>query len=65
MKQYEMGIGAIIALVGMIVLLVANFHRRAARRRPRLTGFPLFFHRWGALIAFGLMALGLLLLLKK
>ncbi len=64
-KEYEMGIGAIIALIGMIVLLVANFNRRAARRRPRVTPIQGFFSRWGPIAAFGLIAVGLLLLLRK
>ena len=64
-KEYEMGLGAIIALVGMIFLLVANFNRRAARRSPRVTPAQAFLARWGAIAAFGFLAVGLLLLLKK
>ncbi|MGQ9920629.1 MAG: hypothetical protein ACUVRZ_04790 [Desulfobacca sp.] len=64
-KDYEMGLGAIIALVGMIFLLIANFNRRAARRRPRVTPAQTFLAHWGAIAAFGFLAVGLLLLLKK
>jgi len=64
-KEYEMGLGAIIALLGMIFLLVANYNRRTARRSPRVTPAQAFLARWGALAAFGLLAVGLLLLLKK
>lgn len=64
-NNYELGLGAIIALMGMILLLVANFNRRAARRRPRETPAQGLLSRWGAIIAFGLIALGLVLLLKK
>ncbi len=64
-KEYEMGLGAIIALVGMIFLLISNFNRRAARRSPRATPVQVFLGRWGAIAAFSLIAVGLLLLLKK
>jgi|GEM_PF-5918702 len=58
-----MGMGEIIVLVGMILLLVANFHRRAARRRGGAREAAV--GRWGAVIAFCCLGLGLLLLLKK
>jgi|YNPBryBLVA2012_1023415.scaffolds.fasta_scaffold71847_1 hypothetical protein len=61
--EFRLSTGTIIVLVGMILLLVANFYRRAARRRGG--GREAFLGRWGAVIAFCCLGVGLLLLLKK
>lgn len=63
--EQGMGLGALLALAGMILLLVANFQRRAGRRRPRGAAPPGLIARWGGIVAFGLMALGLLFMLRK
>jgi hypothetical protein len=56
--------GSIIALVGMILLLVVNLNRRAARQRKSWTKADMAIQKWGALIAYAFIAVGLLLLLR-
>ncbi len=63
--EQGMGLGALLALMGMILLLVANFQRRAGRRRPRGAAPPGLIARWGGIVALGLIALGLFLMIKK
>ena len=57
--------GSIIALVGMILLLMVNLNRRAARRRPVWTRTEVVLQKWGALVAYALIAVGLLFLLRR
>jgi hypothetical protein len=58
-------LGAIIALIGMVLLLVVNLNRRAARRRKIWTKTDVFLQKWGSLGAYGLIAVGLLFLLRR
>jgi hypothetical protein len=57
--------GSIIALLGMVLLLLVNLNRRAARRRPIWTRTDMVAQKWGALLAYALIALGLLFLLRR
>ncbi len=63
-KEYDVGLGAILALLGMILLLVANFNRRAVRRRGASVS-QILLARWGAVAAFCLLGLGLVFLLRR
>ena len=58
-------LGSIIALIGMVLLLVVNLNRRAARRRRMWTRTDVLLQKWGSLGAYGLIAVGLLLLLRR
>ncbi len=58
-------LGSIIALLGMILLLLVNFNRRAARRRKIWTKTDVFLQKWGSVGAYGLIAVGLLLVLRR
>jgi hypothetical protein len=57
--------GSIIALVGMILLLVVNLNRRAARQRKNWTKRDVVIQKWGAVLAYAFIALGLLFLLRQ
>lgn len=57
--------GSILALVGMVLLLLVNLNRRSARRRKIWTRTDILLQKWGSLVAYGLIALGLLLLLRR
>ncbi len=57
--------GSVIALIGMILLLMANLNRRAARRRTIWTKTDVVVQKWGALAAYALIAVGLLFLLRR
>ncbi len=58
-------LGSIIALVGMVLLLLVNLNRRAARRRKMWTKTDVLLQKWGSLGAYGLIAVGLLLVLRR
>lgn len=58
-------IGSVIALLGMIMLLLANLNRRAARRRKVWSSRDIFIQRWVTLVAYALIGLGLMLLLRR
>lgn len=58
-------LGAGLALLGMILLLVANVNRQAARRRKRWTPRDIFIQRWVTLAAYTLIAFGLLFFLRR
>jgi hypothetical protein len=58
-------LGSVIALIGMILLLMANLNRRAARRRKVWTKTDVAIQRWATLVAYALIAIGLLLLLGR
>jgi hypothetical protein len=57
--------GSVIALLGMVLLLLVNLNRRAARRRPIWTRTDVVVQKWGALGAYALIAVGLLFLLRR
>lgn len=57
-------LGIIVALIGMILVLLVNLNRRAARRRKIWTKTDVFLQKWGSLGAYALIALGLLLALR-
>jgi hypothetical protein len=57
--------GSILALIGMILLLVVNLNRRAARQRKMWTRTDVFLQKWGSLGAYGLIAAWLLLFLRR
>jgi hypothetical protein len=58
-------LGSVIALIGMILLLMANLNRRAARRRKVWTRTDVAIQKWATLVAYALIAIGLLLLLGR
>lgn len=58
-------LGSTIALIGMVLLLMVNLNRRAARRRQLWTRTDVFLQKWGSLAAYGLIALGLLLAIRR
>ena len=58
-------IGSVIALLGMILLLLANLNRRAARKRKIWNTRDIFLQKWGVLVAYALIGLGLMLLLRR
>jgi hypothetical protein len=58
-------LGSVIALIGMILLLITNLNRRAARRRQNWTRTDVAMQKWGALAAYALIAVGLLFLLRR
>ncbi|AEB08193.1 hypothetical protein [Desulfobacca acetoxidans] len=58
-------LGSLLALIGMILLLVVNFNRRSARRRRVWTGTDIAVQKYGSLVAYAILALGLLLLLGR
>lgn len=57
--------GAALALIGMVLLLVANLNRQAIRRRRQWTSRDIFIQRWGTLAAYTLIAFGLLFFLRR
>ena len=57
--------GSVIALLGMILLLLANLNRRSARKRRVWTSRDVFIQKWVALAAYALIGLGLMLLLRR
>lgn len=58
-------LGSILALMGMIIMFLANINRRAARRRKVWTRTDVIMQKWGTLVAYALIAGGLLLLLGR
>jgi hypothetical protein len=58
-------LGAILALIGMVLLLAVNFNRRAARKRKLWTKTDVLLQKWGSLGAYALIAFGLLFLLRR
>jgi hypothetical protein len=58
-------LGTIFAFIGMILLLVVNLNRRAARKRRIWTRTDVILQKWGALVAYALIAVGLLFLLRR
>jgi hypothetical protein len=58
-------LGSIFALIGMILLLMVNLNRRAARQRRIWTKTDVIIQKWGALAAYALIAVGLLFLLRR
>jgi hypothetical protein len=58
-------LGTVAALIGMILLLCTNLNRRAARGRKIWTRTDVLIQRWGSLAAYALIAVGLLLLLRR
>jgi hypothetical protein len=58
-------LGAVIALMGLVLLLFTNLNRRAARRRHIWTPTDVFIQKWGSLAAYALIAVGLLFLLRR
>ncbi len=58
-------LGSVIALIGMIMLLIANLNRRTARRRKVWTRTDVIVQKWGTLAAYALIAVGLMLLLGR
>ena len=63
MEYYRLG--SVFALIGMILLLMTNLNRRAARRRKIWTRTDVLLQKWGSLAAYALIALGLLFLLRR
>jgi hypothetical protein len=57
--------GSMAALIGMILLLITNLNRRAARQRKIWTRTDVNIQKWGSLAAYALIAVGLLLLLRR
>jgi hypothetical protein len=57
--------GSVIALLGMILLLLANLNRRAARKRKVWSSRDIFLQKWGVLAAYALIGFGLMLLLRR
>jgi hypothetical protein len=57
--------GGVIALIGMVLLLITNLNRRAARQRKIWTRTDVIIQKWGGLSAYALIALGLLFLLRR
>jgi hypothetical protein len=57
--------GSILALIGMILLLMVNLNRRAARRRKIWTKTDVIIQKWGSVGAYALIAVGLLFLLRR
>ncbi len=58
-------LGAGLALLGLILLVLANLNRQAARRRKQWTARDIFIQRWGTLAAYTLLAFGLLFFLRR
>lgn len=58
-------LGSIIILIGMVLLLVVNLNRRAARQRKIWTRTDVLLQKWGSLGAYALIAVGLLLVLRR
>jgi hypothetical protein len=58
-------LGAILALIGMVLLLAVNLNRRVARKRKLWTKTDVFLQKWGGLGAYALIAFGLLFLLRR
>ncbi len=58
-------LGAVVALLGMVLLLLVNFNRRSARRRKIWTRTDVLIQKWGSLAAYALIALGLLVSLRR
>lgn len=58
-------LGAVVALLGMFLLLFVNFKRRSARRRRVWTRTDVLIQKWGSLAAYALIALGLLAALRQ
>lgn len=58
-------LGTALALLGMILLIIANLNRRAARGRKIWTRTDVLIQKWVPLAAYTLIALGLLLLLRR
>jgi hypothetical protein len=58
-------LGSLTALIGMILLLVANLNRRNARQRKIWTRTDVIIQKWVTLVAYALIALGLMLLLGR
>jgi hypothetical protein len=57
--------GAVVALIGMVLLLITNLNRRRARQRKIWTRTDVVIQKWGALAAYALIAAGLLFLLRR
>lgn len=49
----------------MVLLLTVNLNRRAARKRKIWTKTDVLLQKWGGLGAYALIAIGLLLLLRR
>lgn len=58
-------LGTILAFIGMVLLLAVNFNRRAARKRKIWTKTDVLLQKWGSLVAYALIAFGLLFLLRR
>jgi hypothetical protein len=58
-------LGAILALAGMVLLLIVNVNRGAARKRKMWTKTDVLLQKWGSLGAYALIAFGLLFLLRR
>ncbi|MFP3867454.1 MAG: hypothetical protein ACLFUU_04715 [Desulfobacteraceae bacterium] len=59
-------LGSLLALIGMIILLVNNFKRRAARRRQvRMSPQALAWQKWGTIVASVLIFFGLYLMIGR
>jgi hypothetical protein len=63
MDYSTMGMGPIIALIGLILLLVTNLQRQAARKhKSQASSFTLAWVKWGSLAAYLLIMIGLLIM---
>jgi uncharacterized membrane protein YidH (DUF202 family) len=58
-------LGSLLALVGMLLLLTVNLNRRAARKRKMWTKTDVLLQKWGGMVAYALIAFGLLFLLRR
>jgi hypothetical protein len=58
-------LGSVTALIGMILLLITNLNRRAARQRQVWTRTDVVIQKWGSLTAYAFIAVGLLFLLRR
>lgn len=61
-----MGMGPIIALVGLILLLVTNLQRQSARKqKAQVSSFTLGWVKWGSLAAYLLIMIGLVIMMGR
>jgi hypothetical protein len=63
MEYPNMGMGPIIALIGLILLLATNLQRQSARKhKSQVSSFTLGWLKWGSLAAYLLIMIGLLIM---
>ena len=66
MEYSNMGMGPIIALIGLILLLVTNLQRQSARKhRSQVNSFTLGWLKWGSLAAYLFIMIGLLIMIGR